>query len=240
MNPEIDPAVTVLLEQVDELSQWERAELGRTLRRAGWTYTEIAGAVPAAKSTIAGWCSAIVLSDAQIEAIKTRTGSVRGVPRDTQWRRRQERAAIAEEARREARERSNDSYWSAGVVLYWGEGFKTENCLGLANSDDDLVRFFIDWSRRYHDPLMAFRAKLNLHAGNDEQAALAYWCEALALPPSDFNRTFIKPDGTGHRRNHLQHGVIQVRARRSTDHFVRTAGWIDGLRSVWKSPAAPD
>jgi hypothetical protein len=84
------------------------------------------------------------------------------------------------------------------------------------------------------------RAELNLHAVNDEQAALAYWCEAVALPPSDSNRTFIKPDGPGHRRTHLQHGVIRVRARWSTDHFVRTVGWTDGLRSVWKSPATRD
>ena len=240
MRPEIEPDARARLQRVDDLSQWERAELGRTLRRAGWTYTEIAAAIPAAKSTIAGWCGGIVLSDAQIEAIKARTGSVRGVPRDTQWRRRQERAAITEEARREARDRSNDPYWSAGVMLYWGEGFKTENCLGLANSDEDLVRLFIDWSRRYHDPLMAFRAKLNLHAGNDEHAALSYWSEALALPRSDFNKTFIKPEGTGHRRNHLRHGVIQVRARSSTDQFLMTLGWIDGLRSVWKSSTAPD
>jgi hypothetical protein len=121
----------------------------------------------------------------------------------------------------------------AGVMLYWGEGFKTENALGLANSDVDLVRFFMEWSRIHLDPKMEFRGKLNLRAGNDESAALRFWSQALSIPPGDFNKTFLKPDGTGHRRNHLKHGVIQVRAGRSTDHFLRTMGWIEGLRTVW-------
>lgn len=235
MGPEIEADVSAQLERVDHLSQWERAELGRTLRRAGWTYAEIGSVIPAAKSTIAGWCREITLTKDQIEAIRRRTGSQRGVPRDTQRKRRVQRTVMIESARREAREKSRDPEWCTGVMLYWGEGFKTENCLGLANSDPDLVRLFLGWSRRYLDPSMEFRAKLNLHADNDESAAIAFWADALSLARSDFNKTFIKPAGTGHRRNHLAHGVIQVRARRSTDHFLRTAGWIQGLREVWKS-----
>lgn len=240
MKPEIAPEVRTLFGQVDQLSQWERAELGRALRRSGWSYGEIGEAIPAAKSIIAGWCREIRLTPDQIAAIKARSGSTLGVPRDTQWRRRRRRLEIAESAQREAGRRSGDAYWCAGVMLYWGEGFKTENSLGLANSDADLVRLFMAWSRRYHDPAIEFRAKLNLHAGNDEPSAVSHWARALSLAPSDFNKTFIKREGTGHRRNHLEHGVIQVRARRSTDHFIRTMGWIEGLRDVWRSPTDGD
>jgi len=125
-------------------------------------------------------------------------------------------------------------------MLYWGEGFKTENCLGLANSDEDLVRLFMEWARRYHNSSIEFRAKLNLHADNDEPTALAHWSAALGIPLSSFNKTFIKSNGTGHRRNHLSHGVIQVRARRSTDYFLKTLGWIQGMRCVWSSELGSD
>lgn len=240
MKPEIPPDVTAHLDSVEALSQWERAELGRMLRRSGWTYTEIAEVIPAARSTIAGWCREIRLSAEQVEAIGRRTGSQRGVPRDTQWRRREQRGAIFNRAQDEARAKSADAAWSTGVVLYWGEGFKTENSLGLANSDDDLVQIFMGWTRQYHDPEARFRAKLNLHSGNDEAAAIDFWSVSLGLSPSSFNKTFIKPEGTGHRRNHLKHGVIQVRVLRSTDHYVRTMGWIEGLRAVWRSVSPPD
>jgi hypothetical protein len=62
--------------------------------------------VLAAKSTIAGWCRGIELSPDQIEAIRRRTGGKAGIPRDTQWRRREVREAIAETARREVEARS--------------------------------------------------------------------------------------------------------------------------------------
>jgi hypothetical protein len=68
-------------------------------------------------------------------------------------------------------------------MLYWGGGFKTDNALGLANSDVDLVRFVMEWSRIHLDPKMEFRGKLNLHAGNDESAALRFWSQALSIPP---------------------------------------------------------
>jgi hypothetical protein len=140
MRPAIPDNVQSQLEHVSTLSQWERAELGRSLRRLGWTYTEIGAVLPAAKSTIAGWCRGIELSPGQIDAIGFRTGSKAGIPRDTQWRRRTAREAIIQAARSEAKSRSADPEWVAGVMLYWGEGFKTENALGLANSDADLMR----------------------------------------------------------------------------------------------------
>ncbi len=175
MRPELEPRVNELLPQVDGLSQWERAELDRDLRRAGWTYTEIAEVLPAAKSTIAGWCREIELSPAQIRAIKRRTGSPAGIPRNTQRQRRAQRTRIVERARQEAPERATDAVWIAGVILYWGVGFKTENALGLANSVVDLLRLFMSWTRSYLDAIVEFRAKLNLHASWDEHAAIVFW-----------------------------------------------------------------
>jgi hypothetical protein len=239
MGPDLPEDIGALLDRVATLSQWERAELGRRLRRNGLTYSEIGALIPAAKSTIAGWCRDIELSPEQIAQIRTRTGSRRGIPRDTQHARRSERCAILEAARLEAANLIADPNWLAGVMLYWGEGFKTENALGLANSDVDLVRLFMAWTRRYHEPGVRFRAKLNLHAGNDERGAIAFWSTALSLPIESFTKTFIKADGTGHRRNHLEHGVIQVRARKSTDHYLRTSGWILGVREVWNSQRPP-
>lgn len=233
MTPPIPEDLRRQVERIASLSQWERAQVGRELRRNGWTYREIALIVSAAKSTISGWCRDIELTDGQIAAIKSRTGSQRGIPRDTQWRRRQAREQLRVAASESVGHLIDDRDWLGGTILYWAEGFKTENALGLANSDPDLLRVFIQWSVQYHDGDAEFRIKLNLHAGNDERRAIAFWASQLGLGTESFLKTYIKPDGTGHRRNHLQHGVAQVRMRRSTDAFVRTMGWIDGLRRDW-------
>ncbi|NNC91958.1 MAG: hypothetical protein HKN80_05660, partial [Acidimicrobiia bacterium] len=38
------------------LGQWNRAELGRSLRRLGLSYGEIMNLIPVPKGTLAGWC----------------------------------------------------------------------------------------------------------------------------------------------------------------------------------------
>jgi len=35
-----------------------------------------------------------------------------------------------------------------GTALYWGEGFKRDGALGMANTDSRLLQFFVEWLRR--------------------------------------------------------------------------------------------
>ena len=78
-----------------------------------------------------------------------------------------------------------------------------------------------------HDHDAEFVLSLHLHDGNDERSARQWWGEHLHLNDPDFTKTFIKPPGTGHRKNHLPHGVCRVRMRRSADALYRTLAWID-------------
>jgi len=182
---------------------------------------------------LSNWCRDIRLSPEQVASIRDRSGpgSRLGVPVNTQWKRCHEIERIRVDAQTFARQHIDDAFFVAGVALYWGEGAKTRSDLSLANADPRALRLFIDWVRAYHDSSAEFVLKVNLHAVNDEPAARAYWAEATGLPNADFYRTFIKPDGTGHRKNHLPHGVCQVRVRRCADHWHRTMVWIDVLAS---------
>ena len=91
----------------------------------------------------------------------------------------------------------------------------------------------IAWTTQYLDQDPNFVMALNLHANNDEPAARLFWQEELQLGSADFNKSFIKPDGTGHRKNHLPYGVCRVRLRRSTDAFFKALTWIDVLAERW-------
>jgi hypothetical protein len=68
----------------ERMTRWERA--GRSLRRQGWTYSEIMAVLPVGKGTLSGWCRDIRLTEDQIEAIKARRppGVRTGIPVDTQ------------------------------------------------------------------------------------------------------------------------------------------------------------
>jgi hypothetical protein len=223
----------------EAMSRWERSELGRDLRRLGLSYGEIRQHIDVIKSTLATWCRDIVLTDKQKAAIRVRTGSRAGIPVDTNWRRRLEIEEIRQKAGCQVRDLVQAPLWIAGVILYWGEGNKTGASLGLSNADPRALRLFIEWSRVYHDPAAEFTLKLNLHAGNDEPAARRWWIASLGLTDPTVHRTFIKPDGTGHRKNHLPNGGCLIRMRRSADAFHRTLAWIDALSEHFLLDAMP-
>ena len=233
MRPEVPQELLDRASEWDELHRWERSQLGKALRRLGLTYGEIREIIPVPKGTLSNWCREIRLSPEQIEAIVDRSspGSRIGIPVNTQWRRRREIERIRTEARAFAERHIDDAFFIAGVALYWGEGSKTRSDLSLANADPKALRLFIAWVRAFHDSAAVFVLKINLHADNDEPTARAYWTEATGLENAEFYRTFIKPDGTGHRKNHLPHGVCQVRVRRCADHWHRTMAWVEIVAS---------
>lgn len=212
-----------------ELHRWERSELGKALRRLGLTYGEIRELIPVPKGTLSQWCRDVSLSADQVEAIRERSGAKSriGVPVDTQRRRRMEIETIRVEARAFAEQHIDDAFFVAGVTLYWGEGAKTRNSCSLTNADPAALRAFIAWARAYLDPAPEFVLSLHLHEGNNDAVAQEYWRSQTGLVEAAFTKTYIKPRGTGHRKNHLPHGICRVRVRNPSDHWNRIMVWID-------------
>jgi hypothetical protein len=241
MRPVVPAALLQRAAEWDELHRWERSELGKALRRLGLTHGEIRELIPVPKGTLSCWCRDTRLSEEQVEAIRERTGPETriGIPVDTQWRRREEIDRIREEARRFAMDHLDDPFFVAGVVLYWGEGAKTGSNLILANSDPAVLRLFISWVRQYCGADAEFVLSLHLHEGNDDRQARAYWRQQTALPRAAFTKTFIKPRGTGHRKNHLEQGVRRVAVRRSTDHRHRVMTRISVVGEAWGHCPSP-
>ncbi|MEE8376018.1 MAG: hypothetical protein V3S26_06845 [Acidimicrobiia bacterium] len=213
----------------ESLSRWEKSELGKDLRRQGLSYGEIMELIDVKKSTLATWCREVKLTTEQIAAIKRRRAQEPGIPVDTQWKRRLEIENIRNEAAKAIPELINDPLWLAGVVLYWAEGAKTRNDLRLANADPRALRLFIDWVRAFLNPKARFSIQLHLHEGNDDLAAQAHWREQTGLLEANYYKTFIKPKGTGHRKNHLPHGVCTIKVRECSNAWQTTMAWIEGL-----------
>ncbi len=229
MKPRIPEELLERAALWDELSRRERADLGTALRGLGLSHSEIRQTIPVPKSTLSNWCRGIELSPGQLEGIRLRGHSQLGVPRDTQRRRRAELREIRRSAAERAELLSQDPLFAAGVALYWAEGAKTQSDMTLANTDPALLRLFILWVRSYLDTGVEFRLSLHLHEGNSEHEAKRFWRQSLSLPTARFTRTCIKPAGTGHRRNHLEHGVCRVRVCRSTDFWHTTMAWIEHM-----------
>ena len=229
MSIEVPLALLESAREWDQLRPHDRAELGRALRRLGLSYGEIRRLIPVPKSTLSGWCASIVLSQEQIVAMAARTGSPKGVPRDTQWRRRAQIADIRSAAVAEVPTLLREPLWAAGTAMYWAEGAKKSKRLSMTNSDPKALRLFIQWTRTYLRRDAEFVLSLHLHHGNSQADAQRYWRHALGLPEVTFYKAYIKPPGTGHRKNHLPHGVCRVTVRASADLLVRAATWFSHL-----------
>jgi hypothetical protein len=226
----------------NQLHPWERRELGVELRFLGLSYGEIQSLIPVPKSTLSTWLNSRRLPDAAVAAIRERTDAStrRGIPVDTQWRRRQQIDTIRSDARAFALANLADPVFVSGVTMYWGEGSKTRNFVDLTNTDPAALRLFIRWVREYLDSAAEFQLGLHLHAMNNEMEAKEYWRFELGLPHAEFGKTYLKPAGTGHRKNHLRHGVCRVRTRRAADNWHRVMTSIDVVRGQFGVISNPD
>lgn len=216
-----------------ELKQWERRELGQELRRLGLSYREIREIIPAPKGTLSGWCRDIVLTpdqQARLRALNHPQFVRRRVGARHRRRNLDRIEAIRAVARAEAELLAPDPFWLAGVVAYWAEGSKG-NSLQFANSDPAFIVLFMQWSVRFLGVTPdEFTISLHLHDGQDEDERKRYWSEITGLPLDSFRKTFVKPEGTGHRKNILYNGTARIRVSRSGDRLHRVSGWIEWLK----------
>jgi hypothetical protein len=190
--------------------------------------------IPVKKSTLATWCRDVRLSEEQIEAIKQRRAPEPGIPRNTNRKRLQEIKQLRAIANELVPELVGNPLWVAGTVLYWAEGSKGRNRLSMANTDPRALRLFVRWIRTFVEPAARFSIALHLHEGNDEDAAIRYWRAETGLHRANLHKTFIKPKGTGHRKNHLEHGICTVRMRKCSDAWNVVMEWIDALGAEFR------
>lgn len=217
------------------MKNWEKKELVQNLRHQGLSYKEISQRVPftISKSTISGWCKDIELTELQKDRLQKlfNEGSYRGRllgSKATQTRRANEVREIKEKARSEISSLTESEFKIAGLMLYWAEGNKKHH-IGISNSDPELIRLMMQWFRDVcgvQDE--RFKIYLNLHSGQDETQIKKFWSNVINLPVSQFGKSYVKKEGTGHRKNILYNGTIKIEVC-DKNLLYKILGWIEGI-----------
>jgi hypothetical protein len=134
----------------------------------------------------------------------------------------------------------------AGCMLYWAEGSKSRNSLVFANSDLNMVKFFLKFLREslgVDDDGISMR--LNVYLGNGLSLAEIedYWLEKLPLSRSCLRNHSVNhfpTSSSGRKNDYLPYGVCTIRALRSTPVLQHIYGaiqeytgldqprWLDG------------
>jgi hypothetical protein len=180
----------------------ERAR-ARELRAQAWTMPEIAEHLGVSRSSVSLWTR-----DVPFDPGARRSSRTDRRPRgsDHPMRRRK----LAEIARFDAEGRERLSHLTdrellvAGVALYAGEGAKTDGTVSMANTNPQLLAFFVAWLRRCFEVDEArLRARLYLHRGLDLEAATRSWSQALGVPMERFGKPYRAADDAS--RRHTKH-----------------------------------
>lgn len=212
----------------------------RQLRREGKSLREIAEEVGASKASVSVWVRDVVLSDEHRDALDRRRPNVRAA---AEWQRRRA-AARRSSSRARGRQRGEDAQTSdwlyvAGLMLYWGEGSKSNNSLVLTNSDPDLVRL---WMRFLREALRLsddrIRLRVYIYEDHDPADAERHWLEVLELTHEQLSKTVVKTSWSGKTQRRLPHGTAAVSVH-STDLVEEVLGALEALgdfrRDEWRS-----
>lgn len=206
-------------------------------KKKGYSYNEIREEIPVPKSTLSNWLSEIELTKKQQHRIhKNWLDKVRKHNKKHnlgEWnrkKRQKEITAIRVQAKKEVNTMTPDQLFIAGIMLYWAEGAKGGKDVQISNADPLFILFIMHWFRKSlcisEDQ---FKASIHYHEGQNEDEINKYWSKLTGIPLIQFNRSFKKPPGTGHRTHYLQWGVLRIRIRCSANLFHKISGWKDGL-----------
>jgi transcriptional regulator with XRE-family HTH domain len=173
----------------------ERHHARRLRREEGLPIKEIARRVGVSVSSVSHWVRDIALTPEQ-HAELLRRNPAYNVQLSGTWiqaaHRRLEREAYQTEGRLLAR--SGEPSFIAGCMLYWAEGAKGRNQLQFANSDPEMVRFFVDFLRA-HFGLRGDEIRITCHLYADHQDKQAdverHWLDTLGLPDESLRKSVV-------------------------------------------------
>jgi transcriptional regulator with XRE-family HTH domain len=195
----------------------ERDEARRLRREEGLSVREIQRRLKVSKSSVSLWVRDVPLTADQLEALRRINGrhprQLKAAARNAELGRARRRAYQAEGR---ALARRGEALHASGCMLYWAEGDKNRNSARIANSDPEVLRFFVRFVRTYFGVDGArIRVTCNLFADHLERQREVeeFWLDTLGLPRSSLCRSIVNvysKYSEKKRRNRLPYGTCRL------------------------------
>jgi hypothetical protein len=177
----------------------------RELRAAGATVPDIAAALGVSKSSVSLWVRDVPTPP----MVRRRTRSHTEHP--AKVRAREEVAAMDALGAVRLGSLSEQAFLAAGAALYAGEGTKQGGVVSLANTNPDIVTFYLRWLRTFFEiDESRLRARVYLHVEQDLERTTAYWSDLLAVPRGQFRQPHIVQRTAAVRTTKHVHGCVYV------------------------------
>ena len=162
------------------------------------SYSAILAQIPVAKSTLSDWLKHFPLSEEKILELR-RDGWRKGEAsrerfRETMRNRRSDRMKkIYNVCAAKMSKIPKDAFFVAGLMLYLGEGSKTQySKIALANTDPRIVAFFTKWLNEFLCiPKERMKAQLHLYPNMDIEKETKFWKNILGFKSEQFYKPYI-------------------------------------------------
>lgn len=122
----------------------------------------------------------------------------------------------------------------AGIGLYWGEGYRSQERVGFTSRDWKIIKFIIGWFERFFDAKRSdfiLRISVNKEHRDRIKKIEKYWSQMTGIPLSQFTKpSFIKASRKKvyfSRENY--YGTLRIVLRKSCLKHRKLMGWIEGL-----------
>lgn len=100
----------------------------------------------------------------------------------------------------------------AGIMLYWGEGTKSGNCVTLSNSNPEMIMIFLKFLRNVCGiSENRIRALLHIYPDHNEKRLKNFWSRTTKIPECQFSKTFIHKKKGGTYKKISKYGTISLR-----------------------------
>ncbi len=211
------------------------------LRKQGKTYTEILNTIPVAKSTLGIWLKEAKLSKAENQKFTEakRLASLRG-GQAKKRQRIEKQASILSKAKLDIGNLSEREIFLIGTALYWAEGSKEKeyrpgSTFAFSNMDPKIIQLIIIWLYRVckiNKNMLIFN--IFLHESHKERVeeVRRYWSKVTGFPVDRFKSVYWKTNKLKTNRKNTQekyHGVLKIKAKRSSSLVRQIAGWSEGI-----------
>lgn len=213
----------------------------RRLRIQGTSIKKIARQLSVSVSSVSVWCKDIIFSEEEKEKIFKNGYNMGSRARYDAIERRKrakknEIETLHSVAQKEVGKLTQRELFLAGVALYWGEGFKKDSLVGLANTNPHIIKFYIRWLQScfcIDKKNLIVRVTINHERINETRKILAYWSSQLNISQSQFSKCYyqktklkkIYKDPSGYK------GVIRIKVRKSITLLRKIEGYISAFET---------
>lgn len=193
----------------------EKAIYFRTVE--GLSYNEISSRLGGvSKSTLSGWLSKIILNKNSQERLNARNAinnnearRKAGKTKIELWRKK--RILQQQTGRGEA---GNFNLHLAGCMLYWAEGYKNKNTIGLTNTDFEMLLLFLKFLRTYYNVKDEdIRILCHSHVLSEQSLSDVekYWIDKLKLPQKCLIKGSVEKRIPKKKRVKYENGICTIR-----------------------------